>query len=63
MDAIGVLDEFNVPIKLFHFNDSKYPFDSKKDGHVRVGTGRIELQQMIDVAKYAFSKNIPLVTE
>ena len=63
MDAVKTLEELNVPIKLFHFNDSKYEFDSKKDGHACPGQGLIPIQQLIDIAVYAVGKNIPMVQE
>lgn len=63
MDAIKILEDAKIPIALIHYNDSKFGFNSKKDRHAIVGSGKIPIEQMINVAKWAIGKGIPMVHE
>lgn len=63
MDAINILLNKKVPIHLIHFNDSKCPFNSKKDRHAIIGNGMIPFNQFIQVGLWAITNNIPMVHE
>jgi deoxyribonuclease-4 len=62
-DALMILVQNKCPIGLIHFNDSKYPLNSRKDRHAPVGYGLIPLEQLYYVGLYAIKNNIPLVHE
>lgn len=50
-------------IKLIHFNNSLYDFNSRKDRHANIETGYIDKTVLYYIAKYFINKNIPLVLE
>lgn len=56
----------NNEITLIHLNDSKYPFNSKKDRHEIIGKGFIfqkDLNSIKWLLEYSDKKNIPLILE
>jgi deoxyribonuclease IV len=62
-EFVAILHSRNVPIKLFHFNDSEHPIDSHVDAHARIGDGYVGIESLYDVLSYAIFNNIPCVTE
>lgn len=62
-DALQLFIKGGCPIGLIHFNDSKHPFNSKKDRHYPVGNGMIPFEQLLQVGVYAVQANIPLIYE
>jgi deoxyribonuclease IV len=50
-------------LALIHFNDSKDAKGSCKDRHARIGSGKIGLNRLTSVMKYAVDNNIDLVVE
>lgn len=63
LDTLLMFREKGVPVKLIHYNDSMYGKGSKRDRHAHFGRGLIGHEELISVAKYAVSQDIPLVTE
>lgn len=59
VDSILGLDK----VKLIHLNDSKTPFDSKKDRHDNLGAGLIGESTLKSVLNHPKLKNIPFVLE
>jgi deoxyribonuclease-4 len=55
--------EYNIPVNLLHYNDSKEELGSKKDRHEVVGCGKIPIEQLKRCSKRAIKKGIPIVTE
>lgn len=58
-DQVGYLDH----IKVIHFNDSKVPFNSRKDRHAKIGQGEIgskALQKFLQCEKL---KEVPFILE
>lgn len=62
-DALMLFVKGGCPVGLIHFNDSKHPFNSKKDRHAPVGGGLIPLEQLYRVGVYAIENKIPMVHE
>lgn len=50
-------------IKLIHFNDSLFPFNSNRDRHATPGTGEISWSQLSTVVVYAVIHKIHMVVE
>jgi deoxyribonuclease-4 len=63
MEILDMFEKKNVPIKLIHYNDSKFEQGTKKDRHAKPGYGLIGYSKLIDVAQYAIEKDIPMVHE
>lgn len=67
-DLDGVLNEFDRLIglerlKAIHLNDSKEPFNSKKDRHEKIGLGVIGAEAIIRIINHPKLKNIPFYLE
>ena len=67
-DLDGVLNEFDRLIglerlKAIHLNDSKEPFNSKKDRHEKIGLGVIGAEAIIRIINHQKLKNIPFYLE
>ena len=54
---------FDIPIKLIHFNDSKREKNSRVDAHSPLGTGFIGYKNMLKGGLWAVSRDIPLLIE
>ncbi len=52
-----------IPIKLIHFNDSKTMKGSRVDRHKCPGYGYIGPEKMLEVARWASTRGIPMVRE
>ena len=63
LDMLLMFREKGVPVRLIHFNDSKFAKGTKKDYHASFGHGLVGCEELISVAKYATAMNIPMVTE
>jgi deoxyribonuclease-4 len=63
LDVLVMFHRKGVPVKLVHYNDSKFPRGSKKDRHSSFGKGLIGQQELIGVAKFCTAYGIPMVTE
>lgn len=63
MDAIRLLEEAKIPIKLIHYNDSKCSFGSRKDRHQTIGKGMIPIKELLNVGYWAIKNSVPLVGE
>ncbi len=50
-------------IKAVHLNDSKYPFNSKKDRHAEIGKGSIGLDAIIRFVIHPQLKHLPFILE
>jgi len=50
-------------VGLVHLNNSKDPANSRRDRHENLEDGTIPLQDLLDVAKMAYSANVPVVLE
>lgn len=50
-------------IKMMHANDSKVPFDAKKDRHEHIGDGYIGLAGFEEIVAYAKKNNIDMILE
>lgn len=67
-DLDGVIEEFDRVIglerlKAVHLNDSKMPFDAKKDRHEVIGKGLIGLDAIIAFINHPALKNLPFYLE
>lgn len=67
-DLDGVINEFDKIIGLdrlyaIHLNDSKNPFNSKKDRHETIGNGQIGLEAIVRVINHPELKRLPFVLE
>ena len=60
---IGVLAEYNVPVKLFHYNDSLREKGACVDRHAGIGDGWIGFEELSGVLLYASGQNVPCVYE
>lgn len=62
---IGYLTEMSrfINVELVHFNDSKFPFGSRKDRHDEPGMGYIPPEILLSVAKYCLENKIDAVFE
>jgi len=63
LETLKMFRERGVPVRLIHFNDSKYAKGSRKDRHAYFGRGLIGHAELIAVAKYAMEHDIPMVYE
>jgi endonuclease IV len=63
MHFLSVMDSFNIPIHLFHYNDSKLPLGSRKDRHAPPLMGHLGAEILMAVLQYAIRNNIPCVHE
>lgn len=62
----GILQRFlsvTGRIDLIHFNDSKDPFDSRRDRHENIGKGKIPFEKLEEVLQEAQKLNVPLIVE
>ncbi len=50
-------------ISCFHFNDSKHPLESHLDRHENIGDGKIALEGLAAIAKFAQTNSVPLILE
>ncbi len=67
-DLDGVLDEFDKIIGLnklyaIHLNDSKNPFNSKKDRHETIGNGQIGFEAITRIINHPKLRNLPFILE
>ena len=67
-DLDGVLSEFDRVLGLkrlrgVHINDSKNPFESRKDRHETIGNGHIGLEALVRVTKHPALCNLPFYLE
>ena len=58
--AVDLVSELTGGIALVHCNDSRDPFDSRRDRHTNLGTGQIPERLLIDVVRGA---GAPVVVE
>lgn len=63
MDAIERLVLAQIPIKLIHYNDSKFEKGCCKDRHEMIGRGHIGLKKLNEVGLFAIANGIPCVHE
>lgn len=63
MQFLQVMDSFNIPIHLIHYNDSKLPLGSKRDRHAPPLAGHLGSEILMAVLQYAIRNNIPCVHE
>lgn len=64
----GVLEDFDKVIglgrlKAIHLNDSKMPFNSRKDRHEKIGQGTIGLDAIVRLINHPALKNLPFILE
>lgn len=50
-------------LKAFHLNDSKAPFDSRRDLHANIGTGFLGLRAFHNVVNHDAFQGMPMVLE
>ncbi|KAI0382053.1 AP endonuclease [Hypomontagnella monticulosa] len=50
-------------LKAFHINDSKAPFDSRRDLHANIGTGFLGLRAFHNVVNHEAFEGLPMVLE
>ena len=50
-------------LKAIHLNDSKMPFNSRKDRHEQIGKGTIGLDAMVSIINHPKLKHLPFVLE
>ena len=67
-DLDGVLKHFDEVIgldrlKAIHLNDSKMPFNSRKDRHQKIGDGSIGLDTIIKIINHPRLKDLPFYLE
>lgn len=67
-DLDGVLNEFDKVIGLnklyaIHLNDSKNPFNSKKDRHETIGNGQIGFEAITRIINHPKLRNLPFILE
>lgn len=67
-DFDGVMQRFDDIIgldrlKVFHINDSKTPFASRKDRHENIGLGSIGAEALTRIVHHPLVKDIPLILE
>lgn len=64
----NVLEQFDNIIglnklKAIHLNDSKMPFNSRKDRHEQIGKGTIGLEAIVNVINHPKLKHLPFILE
>jgi len=57
------LKDANIEIALIHYNDSKFPFGSKKDRHAPPLYGCLGFKELNETLEFAIKYNIPCVHE
>jgi len=57
------VEQYPIPIKLVHFNDSKGPCGCHADRHAAIGQGKIGFKKMVAIAEWCAERNIPMVIE
>ncbi|MCL6577193.1 deoxyribonuclease IV [Kyrpidia sp.] len=57
-DVIGI-----ERLKVFHINDSKNPFDSRKDRHANIGHGSIGAEVLRRICHHEVLRDMPLILE
>ncbi len=67
-DLDGVLTQFDQIVgldrlKAFHLNDSKMPFDSRKDRHEKIGEGTIGTEAIVRIINHPALKHLPFNLE
>lgn len=67
-DLEGVLEQFDQVVglehlKAVHLNDSKNPFDSRKDRHAKIGEGSLGLEPIINVINHPQLRHLPFYLE
>ncbi|MFC4768403.1 deoxyribonuclease IV [Effusibacillus consociatus] len=67
-DFDGVMQKFDDIIglerlKVFHINDSKTPFNSRKDRHENIGLGSIGGEALMRIVHHDLLKDLPLILE
>lgn len=62
-EYVTILHAMQVPIDLFHYNDSAVKKGALKDRHAGIGKGYIGYDSLSKVLNYAIQNNIPLVHE
>ncbi|WP_231705723.1 deoxyribonuclease IV [Effusibacillus lacus] len=67
-DFDGVMQKFDDIIgldklKVFHINDSKTPFGSRKDRHENIGLGSIGAEAMFRIVYHELLQDMPLILE
>ncbi len=67
-DLDGVLENFDRVIglnklKAIHLNDSKTPFNSRKDRHEKIGQGSIGLDAVVRLINHPALKHLPFILE
>lgn len=67
-DFDGVMKKFDDMIgldrlKVFHINDSKTPFNSRKDRHENIGLGSIGSDAMMYIIHHELLQDMPLILE
>lgn len=67
-DFDGFLDQFDKIIgldrlKVAHINDSKNPFDSRKDRHANIGDGSLGLEAISRIVHHPALRGIPQILE
>jgi deoxyribonuclease-4 len=60
LDAVARLTAVTGRVDLVHLNDSKDPFDSRRDRHANLGTGRIDADLLAAVVEQAAA---PVIVE
>lgn len=63
LSTLKMFEARGVPVKLIHYNDSVHGKGSKLDRHAAIGEGQVGLSDLIEVALWAVSRGIDLVTE
>ncbi|WP_078427098.1 deoxyribonuclease IV [Alkalihalobacterium alkalinitrilicum] len=59
----GMELDYFAHLKAIHFNNSKYPYASRKDRHASIINGHITKEQWQDFLSTPFIKEIPLILE
>ena len=67
-DLDNVLADFDAVIglgklRVFHLNDSVYPFASRKDRHALIGHGHIGLDPIVRIVNHPSFSNVIFITE
>jgi len=57
------IENYTIPIKLVHFNDSKGPCGCHKDRHEIPGIGKLGMNKMVAIAKWCEENKIPMIVE
>ncbi|WP_209122163.1 deoxyribonuclease IV [Alkalihalobacillus sp. BA299] len=63
LEEKGIELEYFTHLKAIHFNNSKYPYGSRKDRHANLESGHISKEQWLTFLSADFIKDIPLILE